>query len=147
MAECVDALKAELAEANTVQKATESNLGVQYDRLEDENRALKADCDDYKFDAEYFFRELEKEQGRHQHAEANLDGWYATALDLYDELEEKEARIAEMLDCCEGCIQCEKHGGGRESGDGLKVRGTTVPQSNSTAAANPAALKRKGAKT
>ena len=29
--------EAELAEANTVQKATESNLGVQYDRLEDEN--------------------------------------------------------------------------------------------------------------
>ena len=35
--------EAELAEAHIVQKATESNLGVQYDRLEDENRALKAE--------------------------------------------------------------------------------------------------------
>ena len=95
------------------------------ERLEKENAALKADCDDYKFDAEYFFRELEKEQGRHQHAVANLDGWYATALDLYDELEEKEARIAELnvkLEVCGSArailakrVSESYEGGGRES--------------------------------
>ena len=26
-----------------------------------------------------------------------------------------KARVAEILDCYEGCVQCEKHGGGRES--------------------------------